>query len=81
MKSKMVVMLCVLAVCTSGAFANMVVNGSFEDASPAGWSGGFNTYNMTSQQWYDGPAIVGTGDTYGWSPGSTGVSSVNYNFP
>ena len=76
MKSRVLVMLCVLAVCTSGAFANLVVNGDFEAASPTGWPGGFNTYSMSSQPWYDGPAIVGTGDTYGWAPnGAVGPST------
>jgi hypothetical protein len=77
MKSKMVVMMCVLAIFTSGAFANLLTNGSFEDASPAGWDGGFWAYSHISQVYYAGPAPAGAGDTYGWAWAETTFGSAS----
>ena len=46
-----------------------IQNGSFEESSPLGWTGGFGTYNHGTQVYYEGPAPAGSGAVYGWNPG------------
>jgi hypothetical protein len=63
------VLLCAVLAFSATAQANLVVNGSFEDASPTGWVGGFASYSHATQVYYTGPAPAGAGDTYGWAWG------------
>jgi hypothetical protein len=51
--------------------ADVIVNGSFESASPTGWPSGFSTYNY-SAAYYAGPAVnanddAAAGTIYSWN--------------
>ena len=55
----------------SAGAADVIVNGSFQSASPAGWPSGFSTYTY-SQAFYSGPAVnanddAAAGDIYSWN--------------
>jgi hypothetical protein len=51
----------ILCLCAT-SHANLLVNGSFEDASPTGWPPGFTRVTTT---YYAGPAPAGAGGAYG----------------
>jgi len=63
-----VMSLSILCLCAA-SHANLVANGSFEDASPTGWLPGFTRVTKT---YYAGPAPAGAGDAYGSAWGSNG---------
>jgi hypothetical protein len=55
----------------SAGATNVIVNGSFETASPAGWPSGFATYNYTDT-YFAGPAVnanddADAGSIYSWN--------------
>ena len=54
----------VLAICTSGAFANLLTDGSFEDQNASSWTEGYGIYSHTTQIYYAGPAPAGAGEIY-----------------
>ena len=52
--------------------AEVLTNGSFQTASPAGWPGGFSTYNHSTQVYYTGAAVNANDDpaagaNYSWN--------------
>jgi hypothetical protein len=52
--------------------AEVLANGSFESGSPAGWPGGFSTYNHATTNYYSGAKLTATDDAsagavYSWN--------------